>query len=499
MRKTDKKIIQWTSFLFLIVSVPVFIISFYNVPCADDFTFGKMMNSWICENGYDVIGMLKCAVQNAIDYYFCWQGRYSESFFASFMPEIFNCYWLWTIFLYCFFALAIINLFRTLTEEFLGRYARKDGICIGMLICTAIIQNIPFPVEAFFWFDGSMAYMFHHTLYVWMCVLAVKYYFDEERLPAIRHLIVMCVLSILVAGGNNVTAFVSILTFCVFIGISLLIHRKWGILAPSVFSICGFLVSYLSPGTRIRGGDSSNYTPIFLTIKNCFVWTIKQYLIKWMFPAIIILLLFLTPLLLRFVKEISLKHHFRFPFPAFIAGGAICFLSAMSSPSFYILGEPGPGRMRNIIYVNYVIILVICYGYFLGWLNVKYGDTNMFKKMCQLSDRGTNLHRVVLICLLFVILCIGKSERPGISLEAVQELTSGQAAIYKHEANVRKEIYLDANVLEAEVEPYSVKPALLFFDDITDDPENWKNKGLAEFYGKDSVRLNRYDPDVDYD
>jgi hypothetical protein len=84
-------------------------------------------------------------------------------------------------------------------------------------------------------------------------------------------------------------------------------------------------------------------------------------------------------------------------------------------------------------------------------------------------------------------------------LEAIRELASGQAKQYYQEAMIRKEIYQDESILDAEVEPYSVKPYLLYFDDITDDPENWKNKGVIEFYRKDSVKLNRYDPEVDYD
>lgn len=39
------------------------------------------------------------------------------------------------------------------------------------------------------------------------------------------------------------------------------------------------------------------------------------------------------------------------------------------------------------------------------------------------------------------------------------------------------------------LEPYSVKPELLFFDDVKKDSE--KNSSIAAWYGKDSVKLGK--------
>ena len=52
------------------------------------------MYQWVQENGFHILGMIRCAIQNMVWYYFNWQGRYSESFIASFMPDIFGLYWL---------------------------------------------------------------------------------------------------------------------------------------------------------------------------------------------------------------------------------------------------------------------------------------------------------------------------------------------------------------------------------------------------------------------
>ena len=482
---------------FLMLSVPVFVLAFYNLPCADDYTFGRTMQLWITENGYDLPGMIKCAIQNSVQYYFNWQGRYSESFFASFMPEIFGCYWIWTIFIYSFFSAVIVFLVRTLVEYLAGEVEKWTGVSIGILIAITIIENIPFPVEAFFWFDGSMAYMFHHTLYLWMMTLIVKYCFTYNKKKNKRYLAGASVLAALVAGGNNVTAFASVLTLGTCLVIAIWKREKQKIAIPFIVSVIGFMISYLSPGTRIRGGDVHN--SILLTIRKCFVWTIKQYFLKWTFPVMVILLLLLTPVLLNVIHKVLEKTKISFSYPILMVIGVVCAVSSMSSPSFYILGEPGPGRLKNVIYVNYVILMVLLYGYVLGWLIKRYPDSKIEKRIVTVWEKCCWQVRTVIILVGISLLCIGGSSKPGVSLEAVSELISGEAAQYHAEGIIRKESYIDEKIADVEVEPYSVKPTLLFFDDITDDPDNWKNKGLAEFYQKNSAKLNRFDEDVDYD
>lgn len=310
-------------------------------------------------------------------------------------------------------------------------------------------------------------------------------------------MLLLCLLTVVAAGGNNVTSFTSILTYVIFAAIALLTRRKRGILFPAVLSFAGFLVSYLSPGTLIRGGGE--YSPVLSTIRKCFVWTIRQYVLGWTTPAVLLTLVFLTPFILQILQKVRERFAFRFPWPVLAAAGAQCFLSAMSCPSFYVLGEPGPGRLRNVIYVNDMILAVLTYGYLLGWLWAKFPGNRMWVKLRDFYKNTRVWQGIGVAAVVYVVLCAGNFRTYGVSAEAARELLTGEAAVYHREAMERKAVYLDPDIMHAEVEPYSVKPYLLFFDDITDDPGNWKNVGVSVYYGKESVRLNRYDPEVDYD
>lgn len=49
------------------------------------------------------------------------------------------------------------------------------------------------------------------------------------------------------------------------------------------------------------------------------------------------------------------------------------------------------------------------------------------------------------------------------------------------------EVLEDAAVADAVLQPYSVHPRILYFDDATPDAANWRNEAMADYYGKHSV------------
>ncbi|MBS6396212.1 MAG: hypothetical protein KH452_03515 [Clostridiales bacterium] len=149
--------------------------------------------------------------------------------------------------------------------------------------------------------------------------------------------------------------------------------------------------------------------------------------------------------------------------------------------------------------MNYIILLVLGYSYLLGWLVAKQQEKQIWRKVSDFYETIPSGVCIGLAVLLAGLFCIGNFQSYGISLEAARELVSGEAKQYHGEYLERKELFQNTEMRNVEVDPYSVKPYLLFFDDITDDPENWKNTGVSDFYDKDTVRLNRYDPEVDYD
>lgn len=499
MSANEKKIVKLIWICFVLLSVPMIVIAFYSHPSVDDYRFGIDVHSWVTNHGYNVFGILKCAALFSYRFYFEFAGSYADSFTGALMPETFGCYWISAVIIYVLLTGGLVWFFRTLVSGLAGKEYKGIGTACALLCTVAVTQNWPSAVEALYWFDGAQAYMGYHALYIWLCGVTIHYFFSEDKRKSIRDVVIAAVLAFVVAGGNNVTSFMSILTFCVFLGISVLLRKKWGVIVPLIVSVIGFLISFLSPGTTIRGGDSSNYTPILITILKCFRWTIRQYLLGWTTLGIGLMLLFLTPFLIRVMKKTADRYQFRFPFPLLIAVGGCCFLSAMSSPAFYVLGESGPLRLRNVVYVTFVVVLVMVYAYFCGWLAANKLSEAQAEGFSGIYQNMSLRYSVPLLLLVIVWLSAGTPEKYGTSLEAVKELANGTIRQYHAELMERQQLYEDESVTEVVVEPLSVKPELLFFDDVTDDETNWKNLRTAQYFGKKSVKLSVYDPDIDYD
>lgn len=77
------------------------------------------------------------------------------------------------------------------------------------------------------------------------------------------------------------------------------------------------------------------------------------------------------------------------------------------------------------------------------------------------------------------------------SLSAVDSLRRGYAQTYYEEYMERLAVLEDDSIKAVCFEPYTCAPYLLFFGDITDDPDDWVNRAMSSYYGKDSVTLVR--------
>ena len=72
---------------------------------------------------------------------------------------------------------------------------------------------------------------------------------------------------------------------------------------------------------------------------------------------------------------------------------------------------------------------------------------------------------------------------------AIFDLTNGSALAYKTAWEERIAVFLDKPKEIVEIEAIEVQPELLYFSDITEDAQDWTNRGVARFYDLKSVVL----------
>ena len=80
------------------------------------------------------------------------------------------------------------------------------------------------------------------------------------------------------------------------------------------------------------------------------------------------------------------------------------------------------------------------------------------------------------------------SELPA-TLSACYFLFNGDAKVFDKECKERYTLYSNPEVKDVIVEPFTVTPDIIFHSDITEDPDNWKNKCIKKYFNKHSVKL----------
>ncbi|MDR0221436.1 MAG: hypothetical protein LBI54_08555 [Lachnospiraceae bacterium] len=144
----------------------------------------------------------------------------------------------------------------------------------------------------------------------------------------------------------------------------------------------------------------------------------------------------------------------------------------------------GPGRVRNILYYTLVLLVFLNYIYLLGWLARR-----------PRANKSRPIYTPYLAPAFGLVFLLASiiSPRPYVAYTAVQHLSDGSAKQYSAEMKERYQALHDDRVKQVHFAPLSVYPELLFLHlegDLSSDPGNEKNVGIAQFYQKEYVVLD---------
>lgn len=466
-------------------AVPLLILSFYNHPSADDYMYA-MDTYHVWNETHSIWSLLKQAVVTSADFYQNWQGLYASAFVLALQPAIFGeGYYALTGFL----MLAIIyggNIcFAYYVLHKRLQCTRLESVACGAVLSFVMVQWIPSVVQGLYWYNGTMNYvLFFAILEMFVCAL-IQIQMGQDRVRNIRNSVLSVVLGVLLAGGNHITAFMGILTAVAIFAVSILSKERGRMLRSGialVATVGGFLVNVSSPGTKIRQSNFSNTPGAVSTIISA-VKTGTKMIDSWMGLAVIIAFLLFLPMALNMGKRIVEEKNFSFRYPLLVLICSIGWCCAMLCPPIYAMGTTGDLRIVNLIYFSFVLLLFVDGFYLCGWYVAR-----QIKQGNQISKVQFSITWCLSVLVLLLGVFISCGEKMS-SYQAWLSIKSGEAAQYSMEADVRYEILCSSEGEDVLLQPFSTYPYLLFFEDITEDATNWKNRYMADYFDLNSVRL----------
>ena len=257
---------------------------------------------------------------------------------------------------------------------------------------------------------------------------------------------------------------------------------------PCLFLLAGFAMSCLAPGNQVREEAVSGFGAI-KTVLVALYYVLSYCVSRWTTWPVLILLIVLAPLLWRAAGEAALS----FGYPAIVMVLAWGFTGANIAPPLYALGNIEAGRLQSLFWLQYVLLLVLTEGYMLGWVryHVLMNDTHDPVVEATVSRAAFRTMALAAAILVFgSVLQLKVDPHYYMSSSAVVSLADGSAAGYAMANRDRLMQLTSQGAIDVVLAPHEYRPELLFFSDITTDPDDWNNRGVARYYSLRSVVLS---------
>lgn len=471
----------------LISYIPLIVIGIYDRPSADDFNYSITTFS-VWNETYSIAALLKSAIQTSVRFWNKWQGLYSSAFLLSLQPAIFGTkYYALTGILMIFLIAGSTVFFANYIMKRLFNRTLLESTTIGLMMSFLMVQYMPSCIEGLYWFNGAVNYgFFYAVLLIFICLLI-----ELQRTNSMGKEVSIFILSLLVVfvleGGNHVTALMGTVSTAVIAVVFCRRNKRKTIENIALFmTSMGFLALNLSsPGTTARavalGDETIGKMNVFWAAFRA-MWESIRNIGDWFGFKEVVLLILVLPILIELTQYIRKTYDFRFQYPLVVIIVSVAWLSIMYCPPFYALGGCGADRLINIVYYCYVILLFVDMTYLIGWLQNIIPEEYLFK--LSVSNKMFLSTIVILSFALFL-----SSVLDTWAFEAVNELYNREAQIYAEEFDEREMLIFNSKEKEIKVSEFSVKPQILFFDDITNNKNDWRNKGVSDYYGLESIVL----------
>lgn len=475
--------------ILIALLIPLFVIGHYNFASVDDIGYAKTAEV-VWDETHSVIQTCLRQVSYAWGYWHSWQGTFAAEWFTTTALGLFgrNAYYMGTYLSLGGFVLFELFLFMVILKKIMGADFFRAGI---ISICIVSIQVLltPVPVEAFYWFCGSALYTGTYNETVILMTLLILLYHSNGTSGHWRRILFyfgIVLFTVLVSGGTYVTLVLMLLLYF-FTTIWYWYRRnpgRWFVTVGMILYLAGFFLNVLAPGNQARlysAGMEGNSAimAIFLALKEALFYMAENAIL----PCLILAVLFL-PLFINIVSQ----RDYKYPLPIIVTVISFGVFAAQFTPTLYTLGITGAGRIQNLYRWTFYIWLYGNELYWVGWLCrkklISFGSMENVQTKKSYLLSGWIAGGIALCFALYVW-----AGNTLTSLSAVDSLRRGYAQVYYAEYLERLTVLEDDSKKDVCFKPYTYYPYLLFFGDITDDPNDWVNRTMSFYYGKDSVTL----------
>lgn len=474
--------------LLLAIIVPLFIVARYNIPAVDDYSYGALTHKTY-EETQSVLQTLETAFKQAYITYKNWQGSFSAVFLMALQPGIWggNTYAITTFFVLGMFLLGNFSFFYVVFGR-LCKASRIYYIPIFAIVTGLSILWCPSPVSSYFWYNGSVYYTFFYGVML-SCLALLFNSFSSTGARKWHFFILTVLLAVFLGGGNYVTGllFAEIAALLVLYSFVTKRNNRMYLLVTFMAFLVSFVFSMLAPGNavRARGNESMN---VMDSIIESFK-AARNFIVSPSNIMVFLGLLLIVPLLWQILEAVN----YSFKYPVVVSLLSFGLFASQFTPTLFAQSYIGPLRIKNIIWYSLWIFMLINIWYWLGWIKniINNALTNIpIHEIIYKAFSKKAIFYYAIVCGTYFLFMFDYGFMNTSSISAIKSLRTGEAEIYYNEYLEREQIISTSTTKDIMVPSFSVKPYLLFFDDICSDPYDWRNAATADYFQLDTIRLD---------
>ncbi len=436
-----------------LILFPFLVLSYYNQPSSDDFDYNNLSRNLGYFNAQKHI-------------YINWSGRYIATALMTIKELVslpFTFYKIIPIAVITSLIIAISYAIRSCLPSL--KKTENHKITIYIFIIYLVI--LPSVSQAFYWLPASMSYQ---TSNIFLLVF-IGLYVNLLKTNSIKYLIGCGFVSLLIIGTNETSMLLLnyfMLASCVYQYVQQKKIPKHGVILL-ICSVLFSLIVILAPGNSLRSANVAVKHELIDSISRTIL-TAFNYIIVWL-PLIILLIGLIYNTIRPHISK-KMSNVFKTnPYFIFLVIFFIPFVGFF--PAYWALSHVAPPRTINSISFYFI----------LGCLYL------VIALIFQHKLKPVQIGKEFQVGIFIVFLCIIASSNN--IRTAYSNIISGDASAYNTELNQRYLYLLKTSKEELIVPMLNHKPATIYFDDITPNKNDWRNKSYQKFFNKTSIILNK--------
>ncbi|NLV58794.1 MAG: hypothetical protein GXY67_08480 [Clostridiales bacterium] len=485
----SKKILAFLCVILLLLSLlPVYGLSFFNHPFYDDFGFSiKPHAAW--RNTGSHMAVLRAAWENTLGTRNTWEGTYTTTFLSGLQPGVWgeDHYWIGTFVLVTGLLLAL----GFFLWQVLGKTLHADAPTVIIAFCGLaflMVQLAPSPSEAFFWFNGGVAYTFLWSLLLLTAGCWLAYARLKTRGKSAALFALLLVLAVLLGGGKYSMVLVALLLALAFTLLAF-VRRHPKRLAFAMLTLVLLLClafSASAPGNAVRAKTLQGGLSAPMAVAQALYFGLAL-MGHWFSLPLLAVALILTWLLLPTLRRNSAA----FAHPLWVTLAALCLFCAQLAPTLYTGNFLGDGRVMNTYYYSYCLMVCGLATYWAGFL---------LSRNTGIQPEPSPRVSLPVLALAAVLLVVGMAAyRPqgresygpqnSTAGTAVFSLLKGEAQAYDRQMDTRDAAMNDPAQTTVALRPVDPVPKVFMGDAADSQAIDYVLSLYAEYYRKESVTL----------